>query len=39
MKLRDGAWPVFGWTDDMRPVLARARDEGRTVALATIVAL
>lgn len=39
MKLRDGAWPVFGWTDDMRPVLARARDERRTVALATIVAL
>lgn len=39
MNLRDGAWPVFGWTDDMRPVLARARDQGRTVALATIVAL
>lgn len=39
MKLRDQDWPVFGWTDDMRPVLARARKENRTVALATIVSL
>lgn len=39
MKLRDEDWPVFGWAGDMRPVLARARDGQRTVALATIVAL
>ena len=39
MKLRDADWPIFGWTDDIRPVLARARRENRTVALATIVAL
>lgn len=39
MKLRGGDWPTFGWTDDMRPVLARARQDDRTVALATIVAL
>ena len=39
MKLRGEAWPVFGWTDDMRPVLARARVQSRAVALATIVAL
>lgn len=39
MNLREEAWPVFGWTDDMRPVLARARQANRTVALATIVAL
>lgn len=39
MQLRGEAWPVFGWTDDMRPVLAQARQEGRSVALATIVAL
>lgn len=39
MKLRGEAWPVFGWTDDMRSVLAHARLHDRTVALATIVAL
>lgn len=39
MKLRGGDWPTFGWTDDMRPVLARARQDDCTVALATIVAL
>lgn len=37
MQLRGEAWPVFGWADDMRPVLAHARQEGRSVALATIV--
>ena len=39
MGLRGAEWPVFGWADDMRPALAKARREGRTVALATIVAL
>ena len=39
MKLRGESWPVFGWIDDMRLVLARARQRNRSVALATIVAL
>ena len=39
MTLLGEAWPVFGWTDDMRSVLADARRHDRTVALATIVAL
>ncbi len=29
-------WPMFGITDDVRPALARAGAEGRSVALATI---
>jgi xanthine dehydrogenase accessory factor len=33
----DGAdWPTFGWSDDIRPALAAARDAGRPVALATL---
>jgi xanthine dehydrogenase accessory factor len=29
-------WPMFGLIDDVRPALARAAAEGRTVALATL---
>ena len=29
-------WPVFGWSDDVRPVLAQARAAGRPAALATL---
>lgn len=33
----DGAdWPVFGWSDDVRPALAEATAAGRPVALATL---
>ncbi|MDG2005458.1 MAG: XdhC family protein [Novosphingobium sp.] len=29
-------WPLFGWSDDIRPALAKAVDAGRPVALATL---
>lgn len=29
-------WPVFGWTDDVRPALAGARAAGRPCVLATL---
>jgi xanthine dehydrogenase accessory factor len=29
-------WPVFGWTDDIRPALAEAMAAGRPAALATL---
>jgi xanthine dehydrogenase accessory factor len=32
-------WSLFGFADDMRPALRRAREGGEAVALATIVAL
>jgi xanthine dehydrogenase accessory factor len=35
--LIDGAdWPVFGWSDDIRPALADAIGAGRTCVLATL---
>lgn len=32
-------WPVFGLAEDVRPALRRARDAGRPVALATLIAV
>ncbi|WP_374469224.1 XdhC family protein [Phenylobacterium sp.] len=32
-------WPTFGLTDDVRPALRQARDAGRPVALATLIAV
>lgn len=29
-------WPLFGWSDDIRPALAAAMDGGRAVVLATL---
>jgi xanthine dehydrogenase accessory factor len=36
MKLNDADWPTFGWTTDMRPALADARQERQTVVLGTL---
>ena len=33
---RDLEWPLFGWTDDVRPMLRELADAGQSVALATI---
>lgn len=33
------AWPAFGYADDIRPALERARQVGRPSAIATIIAL
>jgi len=32
-------WPLFGMAEDVRPVLAAARDAGRPLALATLTAV
>ena len=34
--IADSDWPLFGWVEDVRPGLARARAQGRAVALATL---
>lgn len=34
--IADADWPLFGWTDDIRPALAAAVAAGRAVALATL---
>lgn len=34
--IEDADWPVFGWSDDIRPALAEALDAGRPAALATL---
>jgi xanthine dehydrogenase accessory factor len=34
--LDQAEWPVFGWSDDVRPALAEALSAGRSVALATL---
>lgn len=34
--LAEADWPTFGWSDDVRPALARALDAGRPAALATL---
>jgi xanthine dehydrogenase accessory factor len=34
--LENADWPLFGWIDDIRQPLARARDAGRPAALATL---
>ena len=34
--LADADWPLFGWTDDVRPALARAQAGGRATVLATL---
>lgn len=36
MNLDHADWPIFGWQTDMRPALARARQAGRAVVLATL---
>lgn len=35
-QITDTDWPLFGWSDDIRPALAAARDAGKPVALATL---
>lgn len=34
--IADADWPLFGWSDDVRPMLARALSAGRPAALATL---
>jgi len=34
--LENADWPLFGWIDDIRHPLARARQDGRPAALATL---
>src|SRR4051812_18914242 len=34
--IADADWPLFGWSDDVRPALAAALAGGRPAALATL---
>lgn len=34
--IKDADWPLFGWSDDIRPALAAAQAAGRPAALATL---
>ena len=34
--IEEADWPIFGWSDDVRPALAAALEAGRDVALATL---
>ena len=34
--IADAEWPLFGWSDDVRPMLAAALTAGRPAALATL---
>lgn len=34
--IADADWPIFGWSDDVRPALARAAEAARPVVLATL---
>ena len=36
MKLKNGDWPTFGWTTDMRPAMVRARGHGHDIVLGTL---
>ncbi|MDR2858013.1 MAG: XdhC family protein [Novosphingobium sp.] len=36
MLIADADWPLFGWSDDVRPALAAALADGRPAALATL---
>jgi xanthine dehydrogenase accessory factor len=36
MLIEEADWPVFGWSDDIRPALADALSAGRSAALATL---
>ncbi|MCJ1960943.1 XdhC family protein [Novosphingobium mangrovi (ex Hu et al. 2023)] len=35
-EIADADWPTFGWSDDIRPALARALEAGQPAALATL---
>lgn len=37
MVLKNSDWPIFGWVDDVRPALAAARADHRSVVLGTLI--